>query len=304
MGVLRVCLFGSVTVAHNNGAKPVKLTPVIQSLLAYLLLQRSRPHPRDVLVDLFWGNHPQAQARGCLNTTIWRLRKRLEPNGIPQGTYLISNPSGELAFNNQSDYWLDVAVFEEIIQQVVRTPPHLAGEQQVSELENAVTLYTGDLLENQYHDWVLLERERLHNLLLDARYYMMNHYRSRHDLHHALIHGSHILAANSLREDVHRLLMQLFNENGQRSLAVRQYQLCQQALREELNIDPMPETQALLEQITESRYQSPYSHPADPGSGSLEYQQDVQQALTRLQVALETVNQARRDLEQAMERLR
>jgi hypothetical protein len=40
------------------------------------------------------------------------IKKVLEPEGIPAGSYLISAHSCEVGFNHQSQYWLDIEVFE------------------------------------------------------------------------------------------------------------------------------------------------------------------------------------------------
>jgi DNA-binding SARP family transcriptional activator len=111
MSVLRICLLGQVRIAHADLPSPVKLTHTVQALLAYPLLQRQRSQPRETLAGLFWGDYSQERARSCLNTTLWRLRQVLEPDGIPRGTYLLTISTDEVGFNLESDYWLDVATF-------------------------------------------------------------------------------------------------------------------------------------------------------------------------------------------------
>jgi DNA-binding SARP family transcriptional activator len=83
----------------------------VKGLLAYLVLFR-RVHAREVLLDLFWGEYREDRARKCLNTALWRLRKVLEPAGVPRGTYLMTTSMGKVGFNRQSDCCLDVAEFE------------------------------------------------------------------------------------------------------------------------------------------------------------------------------------------------
>jgi DNA-binding SARP family transcriptional activator len=292
MNTLRIALFGGGRAEFVDLKQQEQLTATTCALLAYLVLHRQRAHPRDILLNLLWGDMPPDRARGCLNTTLWRLRRQLAA-----GKYLLTHSSGEVCFNCQSDYWLDVAAFEQAVESTLLIPPELAGESQANELEQAIALYTGDLLESNYCEWVIPERERLRGLLYDAHYYLMCHYHKREDFHRALEHGALILANNPLREDVHRQMMRLYNDSGQRSQAVRQYQTCRQALHEELNIEPMLETRLLLDQITAS------SGPASASIKIIHDQHEVHLAMTRLQVALETVNQARYELEQALIRL-
>ncbi|MFQ5343214.1 MAG: BTAD domain-containing putative transcriptional regulator, partial [Anaerolineae bacterium] len=176
MSVLRISLFGSVRLAHDDRPSEMKVTRTVQALLAYLLLQRHRAHPREVVAGLLWDDHSEDRARSCLSTALWRLRCALEPEGIPRGTYLVTTPAGEIGFNHESDHWLDVAVFEEQAGQVQAQPIHTVEAADVQELESVLQLYTGDLLEGFYDDWALRERERLRLLYLNSLAYLMRYY--------------------------------------------------------------------------------------------------------------------------------
>ena len=50
-------------------------------------------------------------------------------------------------------------------------------------------------------------------------------------------------------EDAHRLLISLYQRQGLRAHALRQYQLCRDSLQRELGVAPAPETQRLFEKI-------------------------------------------------------
>jgi DNA-binding SARP family transcriptional activator len=58
-----------------------------------------------------------------------------------------------------------------------------------------------------------------------------------------------ILNRDSCREDTHRQLIRCYSRQGQRHLALRQFQFCQDALNNELDIDPEPATIQLIERI-------------------------------------------------------
>ena len=51
-------------------------------------------------------------------------------------------------------------------------------------------------------------------------------------------------------EEAHRRLMECYLAQGQRHLAVRQYQTCAETLREELDLAPSEETVTLYRHIT------------------------------------------------------
>jgi DNA-binding SARP family transcriptional activator len=70
-------LLGSPVVAHPDGS-PVAPQPGAKSmaLLAYLTLE-SRPHSRETLADLAWGESPEAEARASLRQALKQLRDLL-----------------------------------------------------------------------------------------------------------------------------------------------------------------------------------------------------------------------------------
>jgi hypothetical protein len=72
------------------------------------------------------------------------------------------------------------------------------------------------------------------------------------DYARAIGYGQDILDRDALREDVHRELMRLFLLNGQRAMALHQFETCRASLRKELAIEPMRETQALYQRIADS----------------------------------------------------
>jgi DNA-binding SARP family transcriptional activator len=194
----------------------IKLTRIVQDLLAYLLLQRHRLHPREVLLDVFWKDATEKQARGCLNTALWRLRCALEPEGIPNGTYLVSTNQGEVGFNPDSDYWLDVADFEEQVRLVASLTVDVVKPSQAAALEKALDLYRGDLLEGNYEDWAIREREHLRHIYLNALAYLLDYHRHQKAYTQALAFGDKILRLDPLREEIHRAMMRMYCDNGQR----------------------------------------------------------------------------------------
>jgi DNA-binding SARP family transcriptional activator len=283
---------GRFDIEQDHFRSPVKLTHAARALLAYLLVFRNRIHARDVLAGVFWEDFPQKRARNCLNTTIWRLRRFLEPRGVLPGTYLISTRAGELGFNGKSEYWLDVDIFERRILTILGTPAERIRREDVSSLEETTRLYLGDLLEGYYGDWALQERERLRCRYLDCLYFLMCFFTRSQETPKALEYGRKILFVDPLREDVHRHLMQLYGRQGQRSLAVRQYRLCCESLERDLGIPPMPETQAMYRSLTADEIPA----RSDPPLSA----RDLDEALSRLHAAMETVALAQQNLEQVL----
>jgi DNA-binding SARP family transcriptional activator len=248
MVALRISLLGVMRVSQGDEPIEDKLHRAVKGLLAYLVLFR-RAHAREVLLDLFWGEYSEERARKCLNTALWRLRKALEPGGVPRGTYLITTTAGKIGFNRRSNYVLDVAEFEKHTQKALAQPYTALTAVEARTLEDALSLYTGCLLEGFYDDWVLRERERLYSLELRGLAHLLKYHRHHKAYQNALACGQKILDLDPLREEIHREMMRLHRANRQRTLAIRQYETCCRILDEDLSVGPMEETRLLHDQI-------------------------------------------------------
>ena len=260
MGILQVALLGGVRVTHDEWRNETKLSREIQALLAYLLLHRHRTPSREVLVGVFWAECSPDKARRALNTALWRLKKVVEPSGIPGGTYLISAHPGEVGFNRQSHYWLDAEVFEQEANSLFAYSSQEVNDAKVHNLERVLELYGGELLEGFYDEWALRERERLRALYLKCLTYLVQYYNFQKEYEKATAYGQKILDLDPIREDIHRELMRLYLESGQRALAARQYRICQLTLAKELGVLPMDETRMLYAQIFPETHQNHSLH--------------------------------------------
>jgi len=244
---LHVRLFGSFELERDG--RPVQRFASRKSgeLFAYLALNRRGLHTREHLAGVFWGESEEERARHALNTTLWRINRVLEPAGrcATQRGYLRVTPQ-HIGFNTASDSWLDVAEFEsrcELAEQA-ETPV-----QRAALYTQAISFYRADLLVDCYEDWCVVERERLQGLYLRALARLMAHNSAMSEYDLAIDCARRILGCDPLREEVHRDLMRLHLTTGQPAAAMRQYRLCEELLRQELAVEPAPETRSLLAPI-------------------------------------------------------
>jgi len=317
MSGLTFRLFGSLEVTrHGFDGAALCMRPGAQALLAYLLLNRHRHHRREALADLFWGDHDSTSAKRCLSTTLWRLRCELDSTHATPTPYVTITTNGEIGFNLHSDFWLDVATFEEKARQGLRQPPSAMNTSEADALEAATHLYLGDLLEGIDADWALIERERMRMLYLKSLTQLMEYYQHQRVYEKSLDCGQKILAMDPLREDVHRVMIQLYVYNGQRTLAMRQYDLCRSVLAVELNIPPMPETEALYTQISaptdlcprpapkvQANHPQPHTKPPAGETPSFSEKLNPDQTLQQLHIALQSLDILRSALEQLMKQI-
>ncbi len=249
MSDLRVSLFGNVRIEHGRHASRVKITKVVTGLMAYLLVYRQREHSRDVLAGIFWPDSREDLARKCLSTALWRLRRVLEPGKANRGKYLITRSNGEVGFNRESDYWLDVEEFEGVVAELLRTPVQSMQPRDAERLEATLKLHAGELMEGYYDDWTVRERDRLRGRQIKGLEHLMGYHEYRKHFEQALSFGLHVLHHDPLREEIHREVMRLYAQSGQRTKAIRHYESCCRLLGDELGVGPMGETRALYEKI-------------------------------------------------------
>jgi DNA-binding SARP family transcriptional activator len=220
--------------------------------LAFLALGRGRYFPRAEITQAVWGDADNEVGHGSLSTGLWRLRRIIEHEPAKPGDFLVVNRQGAVGLNGPAPVSLDVTEFE----QRTRAPlskllPDIA-DSDVASLTAAVELYKDKVLVDFTSEWVLRERERLRRIYLDALGRLMQLMAVRRDYGAAIRYGQSILYADCLREDVHRDLMRYFVLNGQRALALRQFETCRATLKRELAIAPMRETTAVYQRIADS----------------------------------------------------
>lgn len=274
---LKLRLLGSPRVEKGETAVTGFVSNKAQALLYYLAVT-GEPHTRAKLVGLFWGDSPQKKARTSLRTALYNLQQLVAPH--------ITATRKTVAFDQEQPYWIDVVTFETAITTFRKSDTPTA--QDYARLGTAVGHYRGDLLEGFYIDdapefeeWLLLQRERLRHMALEALEQLAIHYTNQGDYPNAIRYTQRLLALEPWLESSHRRLMRLLARQGQYNAALKQYETCRSALATELGVAPMPETAALYERIRQLRRRPPRLH-LPPAPGPLVGRQEELAALQRL----------------------
>jgi DNA-binding SARP family transcriptional activator len=170
-----VHLFGSGEVVHDSAS--LNGFPGRQAglLLCYLLLNRHNPQTRERLAAVFWDDLPTQTARKYLRNTLWRLKNSLGAIGL-HAEEVLTIGEELIGLGDTAGWWIDIEQFESAVANSQKCTPQALSRQQRRELEDAVALYRGDLLDGTYEDWTLYERERLRLMLTNVRQKLMLHY--------------------------------------------------------------------------------------------------------------------------------
>jgi DNA-binding SARP family transcriptional activator len=309
--IIEIRLFGQVTIYRAGEPITGLETGKVQELLCYLLLHRDRAHSRDVLADTLWGDHPTARAKKYLRQALWQLQTVLKPLAGSTAGRLLHVAADHVAVKAGAELWVDVAAFEEAFARVEDVPDRQLDAERAARLDEAVRLYRGELLGGYYQDWCLRERERLQGLYLAMLDKLMAYAESRRQYETAIGYGACALRCDPAREQTYQRLMVLHYRSGNRTEALRQYQRCVAALRQELDVEPAERTVELYEQIRADRAQErsaaldlvereaapPDARPLSPGVAL----QRLRALMTELASGMTRVEQELRALEQSLD---
>jgi predicted ATPase/DNA-binding SARP family transcriptional activator len=261
---LALYLFGPPPIELDGEPVHISRRKVV-ALLAYLAMTGT-PHSRDALATLLWPERSQSRARAYLRRALSELNRALG-----EGVLEIDRESAGLDSN--AGLWLDVDVFRQHLAQCA-THGHPAAEvcqECLLPLEEAVGLYHDDFLAGftlrdspDFDEWQFFQSEGLRDELVLSLERLVRWHRSKRQHSRAIAHARRWLVLDPLHEPVHRHLMQLYDQAGQRSAALRQYQECVRVLEAELGLPPTAATTALYDSISrraEERDESPTPSP-------------------------------------------
>ncbi|MCB1803913.1 MAG: hypothetical protein KDK04_11540 [Candidatus Competibacteraceae bacterium] len=206
-----------------------------RALLAYLAAKPGGQFEREFLATLLWEDSGETQARTNLRKTLSRLRQALPAE---MQSCLLSD-THRIALT-QAGLETDVQHFERCAQ--MGTP---------ETLEKADALYRGEFLQGLsgcgalFEDWVLTERRRLDELVLNVLQYLLDHFMVTGAIERAIQVSIRLLGRDPLLENVHRQLIQLYLQQDRIGSALEQYRCCRDVLARELGVEPTEETERL-----------------------------------------------------------
>jgi DNA-binding SARP family transcriptional activator len=231
--LLQITLFGQASLVVNGVALKLAKRATTLSLLACVILRRGAPVARSSLAYALFPDQSEEEALAELRRYLYLTNKALP--GLPRDTWLLVE--GEtVRWNADAPCRIDVVEFERKI---------LAAETRAE----AVGLYTGELLEEIYEDWIVGERERLRGLCLDALAQLVREYRAARDYARGLASAQQLLRLDPWREDIVRVEMSLRYEAGDAAGALDTFARFAARLQTELGVAPMPETLGVRDAI-------------------------------------------------------
>ena len=223
-----------------------------QWLLALLALRTPREVDRSWPAGTLWPDTTETQALYNLRRELSRLRRILGPEATRIRALGVRTAGLELAGAD-----VDLLAFDRD-----------AGSADETDLQRAIALYRGPLLEGCTEDWVLEERERRRQGYLRALEALAQRARARGDAEGAVHWLRLATTADPLRESAQRGLMDALARSGAHAAATQAYRELRLRLAAELQTEPAAETQALNQQIrAEAHVRGARATPSRPAKG-------------------------------------
>jgi DNA-binding SARP family transcriptional activator len=200
----------------------------LQRVLAFLALGGGRV--RASVAGTLWSDVPEHRALASLRTSLWRL-SRLCPRSV-----VAAEDTVYLAESSE----VDVTAFMATARGVTD------GSSAPSDAPVDADLLSRELLPGWYEDWVLDERERLHQIGMHALECLAGRLLRNGRYDAALETALRVVSASPLRESAHRLVVQVHLAEGNVAEARRQYACCSRLLHTELGMVPAFEIGQLI----------------------------------------------------------
>jgi DNA-binding SARP family transcriptional activator len=217
-------------------------------LLALLTLREEAPVERDWLARTLWPDSFEVKARYNLRRCLSDLRAALDTEAKRLQTR--SSRTVSLSLDGAD---VDLFTFDRIMARTKYAPDE--------DLEKAVLLYRGPLLEGYTEEWMTAERAQREEAFLTALETLSERAKGRGDLHMAASFLRRVVTIQPERESAQRTLMQCLSDAGDQAAVTEAYRTMRVYLRDRLNIEPSWQTRALFQELCERPSVSPLPVP-------------------------------------------
>jgi DNA-binding SARP family transcriptional activator len=235
--------------------KRAKALEIFQLLLTY----RGQWFHWEQIADQLWPDLRPEAAERDFRVALNALNRALEPDR-PRGVapFFVVRRGSVYGLNPAAHVVVDADEMERLIataaprrrDQGGTMPARVTvGRDAISRLRRALALYgDGYLPEALYEDWASPERQRLRHLYLTSSERLARLLAKEGRWEEASQVCQAILARDNCWEAAYRLLMRAHARQGNRSQVYSVYRQCVTNLRDELGVEPSPETQALAQE--------------------------------------------------------
>jgi ATP/maltotriose-dependent transcriptional regulator MalT/DNA-binding SARP family transcriptional activator len=207
--------------------------------LLFFLLAFPEGLSKESIGVVIWPESSASQLKLQFKNAIYRLRYAL-------GQEVISFEGDRYWFNREQDYQYDV---ESFLEELAGAGSAARPAEKITALRQALDTYHGDYLPEIGATWVVPFREQYRQKYVAAVLGLANLHLEAGEAGPALEYAQRLLSEDRCLEEAHRLAMLAYAAKGDRAGLTRQFERCRQALIEDMNLEPSPQTIHLFETL-------------------------------------------------------
>jgi DNA-binding SARP family transcriptional activator len=217
-------------------------------ILCFIASRHNRRATKDAIIETFWPDTPLEDIDKNFWPTISHIRRALNSNQEVKKNFIRYRESAYY-LNPEFNYLLDVEEFERMVAEARAARREGNAEGFADAARRAVELYRGDFLEEFYDRWVEEPRAYYRNIYFATLKELADYHHREQQYEQSIAYCRMILNRDPYREDVHRQLMDAYARTGNRAALKEQYEGLRALLKEELGVDPLPETAATYRKL-------------------------------------------------------
>jgi ATP/maltotriose-dependent transcriptional regulator MalT/DNA-binding SARP family transcriptional activator len=242
---LSVRLLGPVEVSRDEDVRiPARAWKIRRAMELFCLLSASRDHrvTKDRLVEALWRDARLAAIEKNFHPTISCLRRALN-HGRGVDKHFILFEKGAYLLNPAYRYDIDVERFERAIRSAREQSSRGDAPGALAAYAEALELYRGPFLEESYEEWTEAPRTHYETLHTEALFEAGELHLQLQDPRPGAACFRKILDRDSTDEEASARLMACLGALGDRTAVEKEYRRLAGALREDLDSEPLPETE-------------------------------------------------------------
>lgn len=227
-----------------------------KSLTKLLAVHPAHALHQEQILDLLWREVDVESAINSFRKALHAARRAFEPNLQPRERSAYFRLSDAMLSLNTQHVSIDADRFQELAESALQ-------RRDITAYETALAAYGGELLpEDRYEEWCVERRSFLTELTARLLLGLADLLQQRGAYTESADRLREVLQIDRTREDVHCRLMRLYAGMGARDRAIRQFHICEEVLRSELDLGPDAETVALYQEVVAGRVPK-WSPPRD-----------------------------------------
>lgn len=208
--------------------------------LLLLLLMHPEGLTKEEIGAIFWPDSTPAELKLRFKNTIYRLRHAAGKDAVlfEDEIYM---------FNHGMDYEADC---ENFVQGLAAARRLTNLQDQIKYLSSAAKIYKGPFMPDLSEQWVITQRERFHQMALDAMIQLAELQLQQGDLDGVQDTAQSLLKFEPAHEPMVCLAMRAQAAGGNIAAVMQSFEQLRIALHEELDATPSPPTVRLFENLT------------------------------------------------------